>query len=184
MNKEKEKEKRVTPSNPFREWALRNSNDTAWGAWLARWMGKVLGGLQLRWKIGTPTGIPWTPLKRPVAEASVALVTTGGVHLCADKAFVLKSDSSYRIIPRTSTSTDLCITHEHYDRRDAIRDLNLIFPLQRLLELEAEGIVGHVAETHYGFGFTDNPHELLLPGHQIGTLLAQADIDLVLLVPA
>jgi hypothetical protein len=41
-----------------------------------------------------------------------------------------------------------------------------------LLELETEGIVGHVAETHYGFGFTDNPHELLLPGHKIGTVLA------------
>ena len=66
----------------------------------------------------------------------------------------------------------------------AARDLNLIFPLQRLLELEAEGIVGSVGETHYGFGFTDNPHELLLPGHEIGTMLAEANVDLVLLVPA
>ena len=105
----KERDPRVTPSNPFREWALRTSNDTAWGERFARWMGKVPGGLQLRWKVGTPTDIPWTPLSRPLAEATVALVTTGGVHLCSDTPFVLKSDASYRIIPRTATSDDLCI---------------------------------------------------------------------------
>jgi D-proline reductase (dithiol) PrdB len=180
----KEQDSRVTPSNPFRERALRITNDTAWGIRFARWMGTVPGGLQLRWKVRTPTDIPWAPLSRPLAEATVALVTTGGVHLCTDTPFVLKSDASYRTIPRTAKSFDLCITHEHYDRRDAAHDLNLIFPLPRLLDLEAEGIVGRVAETHYGFGFTDNPHELLLPGHQVGTLLAQANVDLVLLVPA
>ena len=180
----KEKDPRVTLSNPFREWGLRKTNDTAWGERFARWMGKVPGGLQLRWRVGRLEGIPWTPLKRPLAEATVALVATGGVHLCSDKPFVLKSDATFRAIPRAATSDDLCITHEHYDRRDAARDLNLIFPLQRLLELEAEGIVGHVADIHYGFGFTDNPHELLLPGHKVGTMLAQAGVDLVLLVPA
>jgi len=179
-----EQETRVTPSNPFREWALRTSNDTAWGSRLARWMGTVLGGLQLRWKVRPPTDIPWTPLKRPLYEATVALITTGGVHPCDDTPFVLKSDATYRAIPRTATSADLCITHEHYDRRDAARDLNLIFPMPRLLELEAEGTIGHVAETHYGFGFTDNPHDLLLPGHEIGTILARNKVDLVLLVPA
>jgi len=180
----KDKDTRVTPTNPFREWALHTSHDTAWGEQLARWMGKVPGGLQLRWKVGTSTEIPWTPLKRPLSKATVALVTTGGVHLCSDKPFLLKSDATFRAIPRTATSADLCITHEHYDRRDAERDLNLIFPLQRLLELEAEGIVGRVADMHYGLGFTDNPHELLLPGHKVGTMLAQAGVDLVLLVPA
>jgi D-proline reductase (dithiol) PrdB len=175
---------RITPSNAFREWALRISHDTDWGERLARWMGKSPGGWQLRWRVGKLKDIPWSPLKKPLAEATVALVTTGGVHLCSDTPFVLKSDSTYRSIPRTATNAELCITHEHYDRRDAARDLNLIFPLERLLELEAEGIVGRVAETHYGFGFVDNPHDLLAPGHRVGTLLAQANVDLVLLVPA
>lgn len=180
----KNNDARVTPSSPFREWAVRTANDTAWGERLARWIGGVPGGLQLRWKVGILKEIPWTPLKRPLAEATVALVTTGGVHLCADEPFVLKSDATFRTIPRAATSAELCITHEHYDRRDAARDLNLVFPLQRMLELEAQGIVGRVAGTHYGFGFVDNPHELLRPGHEVGTMLAQANVDLVVLVPA
>lgn len=176
---------RITPaSNRLREWGVRKVNDTTWGEKVARWLGGMPSVLQLRWRVGKQGAIPWTLLKRPLAEATVALVTTGGVHLCSDKPFILKSDASFRAIPRTVTSADLCITHEHYDRRDAARDLNLIFPLERLLELEAQGIIGHVAETHYGLGFTDNPRELLSPGHKVGTMLAQANVDLVLLVPA
>lgn len=175
----------LTPAEDrLREWGARKANDTAWGEHLVRWMGKVLGIWQLRWKVGKQREIPWAPLKRPLNEVTIALVTTGGVHLCSDTPFRLKSDNSFRLIPRSAGSADLCITHERYDRRDAACDLNLIFPLERLLELEAQGVIGHVAETHYGFGFTDDPHDLLDPGHTIGTMLAQANVDLVLLVPA
>ena len=179
------KDPRITPAeNRWREWTARKANDSDWVRNLGYWIAKAPGVLQLRWKVGKLRDIPWTPLKRPLAEATVALLTTGGVHLCTDTPFMLKSDASYRAIPRTAASADLCITHEHYDRRDAARDLNLIFPLERLLELEAQGIVGHVAQTHYGFGFGDNPHELLSPGHEVGAILAEAGVDLALLVPA
>jgi D-proline reductase (dithiol) PrdB len=150
---------RITPAaSRLRDWGARQANDKPWAEKVARWIGAVPGVIQLRWKVGKLGTIPWTPMKRSLAEATVALITTGGVHLCSDKPFILKSD--------------------------AARDLNLIFPLERLLELEAQGIIGHVAEIHYGFGFTDNPRELLSPGHKIGTLLAQDNVDLILLVPA
>ncbi len=164
---------------------LRLSNDTAWGERLARWLGIVLGGLQWRiQRIQLGRDIPWTPLRRPLAQAKVALVSTSGVHLCSDKPFALETDSSFRVIPRGASNDELCITHEHYDRRDAVRDPNLVFPLQRLRELEAEGIIGRVADKHYAFGFTQDPLTLQGPGSQIGTLLARDGVDLVLLVPA
>jgi D-proline reductase (dithiol) PrdB len=176
---------RLTPASRWRERLLRLANDTAWGEHLAYWVGKVGGGLQLRLEKLRPSNvIPWTPLRRPIAQATIAIVTTGGVHLCADRPFELRTDASFRAIPRSATSIDLCITHEHYDRRDALHDLNLIFPLERLLELEAESIVGRVADVHYGFGFIQDPRDLLEPGRNVGRLLAQAHVDLVILVPA
>jgi D-proline reductase (dithiol) PrdB len=179
------KQTRLTPISRWRERLLRLANDTEWGEHLAYWVGKVAGGLQLRLERLRPSGeIPWTPLRRPIAQATVAIVTTGGVHLCTDRPFELRTDASFRAIPRSASSADLCITHEHYDRRDALRDLNLIFPLERLLELEAEGIVGRVADVHYSFGFTQDPRDLLAPGCKLGRLLAQAHVDLVILVPA
>jgi D-proline reductase (dithiol) PrdB len=164
---------------------VRLANDTEWGEHFAYWVGKAAGGLQLRLeKLRSAGEIPWTPLRRPIAQATVAVITTGGVHLCIDKPFNLKTDASFRAIPRSASSADLCITHEHYDRRDALRDLNLIFPLERLLEMEAADIVGRVADVHYGFGFVHDPRDLLVPGRQVGKLLAQAGVDFVILVPA
>lgn len=176
---------RLTPISRWRERLVRLANDTEWGEHLAYWVGKVAGGLQLRLEqLGPSSEMPWTPLRRPIAEATVAIITTGGVHLCADRPFELRTDASFRAIPRSAGNADLCITHEHYDRRDALHDVNLVFPLERLLELEAEGIVGRVADVHYGFGFVKDPRDLLAPGRQVGRLLAQAQIDLVILVPA
>ena len=179
------KQTRLTPTSRWRERLVRLANDTKWGEHLAYWVGKAAGGLQLRMEKLSPAGeIPWTPWRRPIAHATVAVITTGGVHLCIDEQFDLKTDASFRTIPRSASSADLCITHEHYDRRDALRDLNLIFPLERLLELEAAGIVGRVADVHYGFGFVHDPRDLLVSGRQVGKLLALAGVDIVILVPA
>lgn len=179
------KDTHLTPIGRRREHMLRLTNDTQWGRRFAYWLGRTLGGLEYRLKrVPTSEDIPWTALKRPITEATIALVSTGGVHLCSEKPFDLRSDASFRLIPRTALHEDLCITHEHYDRRDAATDLNLIFPLERLLELEATGLIGRVADAHYGFGFVENPQELQAPGHQVGLLLAQAHVDLVVLVPA
>jgi D-proline reductase (dithiol) PrdB len=127
---------------------------------------------------------PWTPLRRPVASATVALVATGGVHLRTDPPFNLNGDGGFRAIPRTAEPGDLQITHQAYDRRDAREDLNLVFPLRRLRELEAEGVVGRVAEEHYGFGLASHPAPLLDSARGVAGRLTQAQVDLVLLVPA
>jgi D-proline reductase (dithiol) PrdB len=47
-------------------------------------------------------GIPWTPLRKPLSECTVALVTTAGVHLKGQKPFDMSDpdgDPSFREIP-------------------------------------------------------------------------------------
>src|SRR5215472_3480684 len=177
--------KRLTPMGRWRERLIRLTNDTQWGKRAYYWFGKTTGGLQLRLEKLRPAGeIPWTRLRRSIAQATVAVIATGGVHLCRDAPFDLKKEASFRAIPREASSAELCITHGAYDSRDASRDLNLIFPLERLLELETAGVVGRVADIHYGFGFVQDPRDLLALGRQVGKLLAQAGVDLVVLVPA
>jgi hypothetical protein len=56
--------------------------------------------------------------------------------------------------------------------------------LQRLQELEAEGVVGRVADEHYGFGLAPHPAPLLVSAREVAGRLRQAQVDLVLLVPA
>jgi D-proline reductase (dithiol) PrdB len=178
------KETRIPRGNRFREMLARWADVSQRGQSVAYWIGKTAGLAQLHLLLKTPSDIPWTPLQKPLSQSTVALVTTGGVHLCSDSSFHMASDATFRLIPRSATSDQLCITHDHYDRRDAAHDINLVFPLERLLELEAEGVIGRVADVHYGFGFVKDPRKLIEPGRKVGSLLKHAGVDLVLLVPA
>jgi D-proline reductase (dithiol) PrdB len=56
----------------------------------------------------------------------------------------------------------LRIAHDHYDHTDADQDPNCVFPIDRLRELAAEGVIGSVASWHIGFmGFIPNPERLM-----------------------
>lgn len=173
-----------TPSNPIIEAFVRWVSGTGRGQTFGHWVSRVLAVPEQR-RLTSDT-IPWSPFQRPLREATVALVTTSGVHLRDDPPFNLDGDPTFRIIPRTAEAGDLAISHRAYDRTDALRDINLVFPLQRLREMEAEGAIGRVADRHYGFGLVEVGHgaELVAPGQEVGRLLKRDRIDLALFVPA
>ncbi|AGP39529.1 D-proline reductase (dithiol) protein PrdB [Sorangium cellulosum] len=98
----------------------------------------------------TPPAV-WTPLAKPLAECVVALCTAGGVHLKSQRPFVLSGDHTFREIPSTTPSSELMVSHGGFDNSDVNRDINAMFPIDRLRELEAEGFVGKVAPTLVGF---------------------------------
>lgn len=92
--------------------------------------------------------IPWAPPTKPLAEARVGLVTSCGVHLATDAPFGT-DDATFRELP--ADATNFRITHPHYDHTAALRDLNCVFPLGRLKELAAEGVIAEGAPRHFGF---------------------------------
>jgi D-proline reductase (dithiol) PrdB len=47
------------------------------------------------------------------------------------------------------------VTHHHYDHTDADSDINVVFPLDLLRELEADQVIGGLARKHVGYmGYT------------------------------
>jgi D-proline reductase (dithiol) PrdB len=54
-----------------------------------------------------------------------------------------------REVPADCAPSELAIAHAHYDHSDADEDINCVFPLARLHELELEEFVGSCAEMHY-----------------------------------
>jgi D-proline reductase (dithiol) PrdB len=173
---------RRTHANPGMEAFSRWVSGTGRGQALGHWVSRIVALPQLRRR--TSGAIPWSPLQRPLREATVALVTTCGVHLREDRPFKLSGDDTFRVIPRTAETDDLAITHQGYDRTDALRDINLVFPLQRLRELAAEGVIGRVADRHYGLGLADKVDEMVATGREVGRLLKRDHVDLALFVPA
>lgn len=152
------------------------------GSEFGRWISKVIALPQLRRLVGGE--IPWAPLRKPVSECAVALISTGGVHLGSDRPFNLNGDPSYRVIPKSATAAELAISHQAYDKTDALRDINLVFPLERLRELESEGVIGRLAEEHYGFGLMGSAKRLMPSIRDVAHKIRAAGVDLALLVPA
>ncbi len=114
--------------------------------------------------------VPWTPLRRPLTEATIALVSTAGISMNGEPPFDAEGerrnpwwgDPSYRLIPRTARTGDVVASHLHIDTRYLAEDLNVALPLERLAELERSGRIGRSAPSHYSFmGYLLDPTRFL-----------------------
>lgn len=98
----------------------------------------------------TPSPV-WTSLDKPLSECTVAFCTAGGVHLKSQKRFNLSGDYSFREIPSDTPASELMVSHGGFDNSDVNKDINSMFPIDRLHELEREGFIGKVAPVLFGF---------------------------------
>jgi D-proline reductase (dithiol) PrdB len=108
--------------------------------------------------VAAPEGEPaWTAFEPRLAAASIALVTSAGLHLDGvQPGFDLErerrepawGDPSWRRIPATVGAGALGMCHLHVNPTDILADHNVALPLDRLAELAADGVVGAVAPEH------------------------------------
>ena len=80
----------------------------------------------------------------------------------------------------------LAISHNSYNHTDADKDINCIFPIDRLGELEMQGYIGEFAPTAYSimgriFRRTALQQEL---APQILQKFSDAQVDVLILTPA
>jgi len=135
--------------------------------------------------------IPWNPPDKPLSGARVVLLTTGGVHLRGDTPFDMtdpQGDPSFRVIPSDTPAERLTITHDYYDHRDADADVNVVFPIDVLRELAANGEVGGLTPHFYSFmGHIEGPHVRTLmerTAAEVAERFRAEGADAALLVPA
>ena len=141
-----------------------------------------------------PRSIPWTPLRKPLSQSTVALLSSAGIAMKSDIPFDQEGerhnpwwgDPSYRILPKTASEKDIRVYHMHIDPSYPEQDINCLFPLQRLQELEDNGRIGRASPRHYSImGYILNPDQLL--SETVPALIRDLEKDLadvVVLVPA
>ena len=93
----------------------------------------------------------WTPVTKELTEMTVALATAAGVHHKEQERFNLAGDFTWRKVLNEWPSNELMVSHGGYDNGDVNKDINCMFPIDRLNELAAEGFIKAVATTHAGF---------------------------------
>jgi len=134
--------------------------------------------------------VPFAPLNKELSRARVGLVTTTGVYVEGQEPFDVDAalgDSTYRAIPSDVEVSALRIAHTHYPHDRAERDINIIFPVERLRELAEEGALGSLAACFYSYSFDLHVKELVDPeagsAHDIARAYREEGVDAVLITP-
>ncbi len=120
----------------------------------------------------------------PLAERRVSLISTAGLHRKGDRPFTEES-GDFRVIPKDLPDEDLVMTHvsSNFDRIGFMKDADVAFPINRLNELAAEGVIGSVAEYHYSFMGATEPDKMAPSVTEIVAALKADKVDAVMLCP-
>jgi D-proline reductase (dithiol) PrdB len=132
---------------------------------------------------------PLTPLTKPLSQCRVALLTSGGVSCKSMPPFnpLARNDLRVDAIPQETPTDFFVINDAYYNHQDADRDINCIFPLERLRELADEGVIDAIASHHYS-GFMGRTYTrtavLTEAAPALARRLLQEGVDVFVLVPA
>jgi D-proline reductase (dithiol) PrdB len=126
---------------------------------------------------------PWVAGK-PIRGRRVAIVSSAGLVVRGERPFRGR-EADYRAIPGTTRPDALLCSHIsiNFDRTGFQEDWNVVFPLDRLNALAAEGAIGSVAATHYSFMGAADPLEMEAAAREVAGRLRADGVDAVVLPP-
>jgi len=145
---------------------------------------EALGYDQYQWR-QTTSPPSFAKRVKPVSESKIGMIATGGVYNTGQVAFHYRDDASYRAIPSSTETSELRATHFAYDLTGAREDINVVFPIEAMRALDAEGQIGSLAENFLtcmgGIYSQRRVEEELAP--QLVERYLEEEVDAVLLVP-
>ncbi len=126
---------------------------------------------------------PWVS-GPPLSARRVAIVSSAGLVRRGENPFRGR-DADYRAIPSDTGAADLLVSHIsiNFDRTGFQEDRNVVFPLDRLRDLQREGAIGSVADTHYSFMGATDPVQMEAHAREVAGRLKQDGVDAAILPP-
>ena len=131
-------------------------------------------------------GAPFVALGKPLSACRVAIVTTAGLHQRSDRPFG-PGEQTARAIPSDTPSSEIVQSHTSlgFDRVAIMRDLNVTFPIDRLRELAAGGVIGGLGANNYSVmgALRETARLEAETGPDLGRRLREDGTDAVLITP-
>lgn len=120
-----------------------------------------------------------------LSQARVAIVSTAGLR--ADGQGTWADGQGFVVLDDAERNLTLAHASPNFDRTGLAADLNVVYPIDRLHELAANGVIGSVASQHLAFMGAQIDHTLstlrLDTGPAAAQLLMADGVDVVLLTP-
>ncbi|MBT3371546.1 MAG: hypothetical protein HOA08_23495 [Rhodospirillaceae bacterium] len=132
---------------------------------------------------------PLAKLKKPLSECTVSMLTSGGISYRHAEPFEPAAKNNFRLdeIDPGTSADGFQINDAYYDYRDGEKDINVIFPLERLRELAADGVIGAVANRLWS-GFMGRIYKrrqiIEDAAPRFADALQRDGVDAVVMVPA
>ncbi len=105
--------------------------------------------------------VPLATLGVPLERARLGFVSSAGVQPIGTLPFDVAhpvGDFTYRTVPSNAAPSELEIHQLKYPTSGATQDLNVIFPIERLGQLVAEGRIGELTPHFFSFiGYNMDP---------------------------
>jgi D-proline reductase (dithiol) PrdB len=119
-----------------------------------------------------------------LSERRVAIVSSAALIHRGDRPFPFGS-SEYRAVPGSWDNADILMSHVsiNHDRNGFRRDINVVYPIDRLRELAAEGVIASVAETHFTVMGSTDPAAMIESADGIAAALLADRVNAVVLCP-
>ena len=133
--------------------------------------------------------VPLARLKKSLSESRLTFVSSAGVQPKGTMPFDVVhpiGDYSFRRVPSDSKPSDLEIHQIKYPTNGALKDLNVIFPIERLQELVTERVLGGLTPNFFSFiGYNMDPERLERTlAEDIAEAVVADGADVALLAPA
>ncbi|MGD9630238.1 MAG: glycine/sarcosine/betaine reductase selenoprotein B family protein [Pyrinomonadaceae bacterium] len=135
------------------------------------------------------THSPFTPVRRALPMMNLALISSAGAYIDGTEPFDLASkdgDHDIREIPIEVEAADLRYASKGYDPKAVQEDRNSQIPVDRLLEYEANAVLGRVNECWWSLS-PYIPNAAMVAGEMAPRLaerLKRYEVQAALLIPA
>jgi D-proline reductase (dithiol) PrdB len=120
----------------------------------------------------------------PLSARRVAIVTSAALHRRGEAPFPAGS-AEFRALPAGLPASDIVMSHVsiNFDRTGWSHDANVAYPIDRLHEMAAEGVIGAVADTHYSVMGSTDPRTMVATADAMAQTMRAEGVDAVLLCP-
>ncbi len=130
----------------------------------------------------------WVPFTKKLVDSKIALVSLTGAYLKDQKPFTEdqeEDDYSYREIPIVFSKEDLSFQCVGWESSEVNEDFNIVLPVERLILLQKEGLIGKIDDDFYSFsGYNGDRETLSKSVKTLSRKLLNSETDGVLLIPA
>lgn len=120
----------------------------------------------------------------PLAQRRVALVSSAALIRRGDQPFPVGSGEC-RELSSAWDGADLLVSHVsiNFDRAGFQRDVNVVYPIERLHELARDGVIGSVADKHFTVMGSTDPVAMAAAAEQMAAALHADQVNAVVLAP-